>query len=156
MKIRINYKVIHLIMPFEEEQKIFDHFVKNSGLKHSDQRREILLTFLKTEKHLTADELYRLVKKRNLSVGVATVYRALKLICESGLGRELRLDNNSVRYEHLYNHEHHDHLYCVNCGELTEVIDPKIEKLQEKLARKNDFKMHGHRLLIHGLCRECS
>jgi Fur family ferric uptake transcriptional regulator len=142
-------------MPFEEEQKIFDHFVKNSGLKHSDQRSQILLTFLKTEMHLTADELYRLVKKRNPSVGVATVYRALKLICESGLGRELRLDNNSVRYEHLYNHEHHDHLYCVNCGELTEVVDPEIEKLQEKLAKKNGFKMNGHRLLIHGLCREC-
>jgi len=142
-------------MAFKEEQKIFDDFVRKSGLKHSDQRREILLTFLKTEKHLTADELFRLVKQRHASIGIATVYRTLKLICESGLGRELRLDENSVRYEHLYNHKHHDHLYCVNCGELTEVVDAEIEKLQEKLARKNSFKMHGHRLLIHGLCSEC-
>ena len=105
-------------MAFEEEQKIFNDYVHSRGLKHSGQRKDILLTFLKTEKHLTADELYRLVKKRNPSIGTATVYRTLKLLRESGLCREFRLDDGTTRYEHLYNHEHHDHLICSICGNL--------------------------------------
>jgi len=143
-------------MIFKEEIDLFDDCVRSKGLKQSGQRRDILRTFLKTEKHLTADELFHLVKKKNPSIGVATVYRTIKLICDCGLGRELRLDNNSVRYEHLFNHDHHDHLYCKNCGELTEVVDVEIERLQEKLAKKAGFKMQGHRLIIHGLCRKCS
>lgn len=142
-------------MIFKEEIDLFDDCVRSKGLKQSGQRRDILRTFLKTEKHLTADELFHLVKKKNPSIGVATVYRTIKLICDCGLGRELRLDNNSVRYEHLFNHDHHDHLYCKNCGELTEVVDVEIERLQEKLAKKAGFKMQGHRLIIHGLCRKC-
>ncbi len=142
-------------MAFEEEQKIFDDFVKNRGLKHSDQRREILSTFLKTEKHLTADELYRLVKKRNKSIGTATVYRTLKLLSESGLCREFRLDDGTARYEHLYGHDHHDHLICTSCGILEEVVDPEIEKLQEKLAIKRGFKISNHKMEIYGTCRKC-
>jgi Fur family ferric uptake transcriptional regulator len=142
-------------MIFKEEIDLFDNCFRSKGLKQSGQRRDILRTFLTTEKHLTADELFHLVKKENPSIGVATVYRTIKLICDCGLGRELRLDNNSVRYEHLFNHDHHDHLYCKNCGELTEVVDVEIERRQEKLAKKAGFKMQGHRLIIHGLCKKC-
>ena len=142
-------------MAFEKEQKIFDDFIKNRGLKHSDQRREILLMFLKTEKHLTADELFRLVKQKNPSVGVATVYRTLKLICESELGREFRPDDGIARYEHLYGHEHHDHLICTSCGDLLEVVNPEIERLQVELARANGFYMSSHKLEIYGTCKSC-
>jgi len=142
-------------MAFEEEKNIFDTFVINQGLKQSDQRRDVLITFLKTERHLTADELFRLVKKKNPSIGVATVYRALKLICDSGLGRELKLENDAVLYEHNYNHDHHDHLICTQCGMFIEVVDSEIEKLQEKLAKKQGFIIQRHKLLIYGLCRDC-
>ena len=143
-------------MAFEEEQKIFDDFVKNRGLKHSDQRKEILLTFLKTEKHLTADELFRLVKKKHASIGIATVYRTLKLICESGLGREFRPDDGIARYEHLYGHGRHDQLICNNCGNLLEVVSPEIEKLQEKLASAHGFHISSHKLEIYGTCKSCT
>jgi Fur family ferric uptake transcriptional regulator len=142
-------------MAYEEEEKIFDDFVKKKGLKHSDQRRGILRTFLKTERHLTADELYGLVKRRNPAIGFATIYRTLKLLCECGLSRELKLENGSVRYEHLYGHEHHDHLICLKCGKFIEVVDPGIEKLQEKLAKTKGFILRGHKLLLYGTCRGC-
>ncbi|MBI5740991.1 MAG: transcriptional repressor [Nitrospirae bacterium] len=142
-------------MAFDEEQKILDDFVREKGLKHSGQRKDILLTFLKTEKHLSADELYALVKKKNPAIGIATVYRTLKLLCESGLSSELRLGSGAVRYEHFYGHEHHDHLVCVKCGEFIEVVDPEIEKLQERLAAKEDFSLQGHKLLMYGICRKC-
>ena len=142
-------------MAFEEEQKIFDDYVRNKGLKQSGQRKDILLTFLKTEKHLTADELYRLVKRKNSAIGTATVYRTLKLLSESGLCREFRLDDGTARYEHLYGHDHHDHLICTSCGGFEEVLDPEIEKLQEKLARKHGFKISNHKMEIYGTCRKC-
>lgn len=142
-------------MAFEEEQKIFDDFVKEKGLKHSLQRKDILLTFLRTEKHLTADELHALVKKKNPAIGIATVYRTLKLLCECGLSSELKLGDGSVRYEHLYGHEHHDHLLCMKCGEFTEVVDPEIERLQESLAKKKGFKIKGHKLIMYGICSKC-
>jgi Fur family ferric uptake transcriptional regulator len=142
-------------MAFRAEQQIFNNFVKGKGLKQSDQRQEILMTFLKTEKHLTADELYRLVKRKNPQIGFATIYRTLKLLCESGLCRELKLEDGSVRYEHLYGHDHHDHLICIKCGKFIEVVDPEIEKLQERLASKEDFTLQGHKLLMYGICREC-
>lgn len=142
-------------MAFEEENRIFDDYVRSKGLKHSGQRQDVLFTFLRTEKHLTADELFRLVKRRNPRIGVATVYRALKLICESGLGRELRPEGEAVLYEHNYKHDHHDHLVCTQCGRLIEVVDPEIEKLQLKLARREDFTLEGHKMLLYGICRDC-
>jgi Fur family ferric uptake transcriptional regulator len=111
--------------------------------------------FLKTEKHLTAEELHRLVQKRHPSVGTATVYRTMKLLRDSGLCRELRLDDGSTRYEHLYDHDHHDHLVCIGCGALVEVLDPQIEKLQEKLARRHGFRIISHKLELYGTCRKC-
>jgi Fur family ferric uptake transcriptional regulator len=143
-------------MSIEEEKNIFADYVRSKGLKQSGQRQDILVAFLNTEKHLTADELYRLVKKKNPSIGVATVYRTLKLICESGLGRELRLGNESVIYEHNYKHGHHDHLVCTECGALIEVVDPEIERLQERLAKKEGFKLKGHKLLMFGICKKCN
>lgn len=141
-------------MVFEEE-KIFDDFVKTRGLKNSEQRRDILRTFLKTEKHLTVEELHKLVKKVNPSIGTATVYRTLKLLRESGLCREFKLDDGTSRYEHLYGHEHHDHLICENCGNILEVCDHEIERLQEKLAKKHGFRITSHKLEIYGICSKC-
>ncbi|RJQ44825.1 MAG: transcriptional repressor [Nitrospiraceae bacterium] len=142
-------------MAFEVEQKILDDFVKNKGLKHSSQRKDILMAFLRTEKHLTAEELYSLVRKKNPAIGIATVYRTLKLFCDCGLSRELRLGSEAVRYEHLYGHEHHDHLVCLTCGDFIEVVDPEIEHLQEKLARKEGFTLQGHKLIMYGICQGC-
>jgi Fur family ferric uptake transcriptional regulator len=142
-------------MAFEEEEKIFDDFLRTRGLKHSEQRRDILKTFLETEKHLKADELDELVKKVNPSIGRSTVYRTLKLFRESGLCRELKLDDGTSRYEHLYGHEHHDHLICKSCGNLHEVYDHEIERLQENLAKKHGFMITSHKLVMYGICSKC-
>ena len=76
-----------------KEEKVLEDYITGKHLKHSEQRREILSIFLGTEKHLTADELYRMVKGKYPGTGYATVYRTLKLLCESGLCRELRYED---------------------------------------------------------------
>jgi len=74
-------------MVSEKEEKIFEDYLATKSLKHSEQRKEILHIFLKHDKHLTANELYRIVKKKYPTVGYATIYRTLKLLCECGLCR---------------------------------------------------------------------
>jgi Fur family ferric uptake transcriptional regulator len=142
-------------MAYLEETEIFEKYVRSRNLRYSEQRMQILDAFLRTEKHLTAEELYRLVQKKNPSIGTATIYRTLKLLRESGLCRELRLDDGTTRYEHLYGHEHHDHLICTSCGSFDEALDPEIEKLQEKLAKERGFQINSHKLEIYGTCRKC-
>jgi Fur family ferric uptake transcriptional regulator len=142
-------------MDYKKENEIFDDYVRSRGLKQSSQRKEVLHTFLKTERHLTVDELHHLVKKKNPEIGIATIYRTMKLLRDSGLCREFRLDDGTTRYEHLYNHKHHDHLICSDCGVFIEVLDPEIEKLQEKLAKKHGFRIKNHKLEIYGTCRRC-
>lgn len=139
----------------QKERGVFQEYIRGKNLRHSEQRMQILDVFLKMEKHLTAEELHRLVQRKNPSIGTATVYRTLKLLRDSGLCRELRLQDGTTRYEHLYEHEHHDHMVCTDCGVLVEVLDPRIEKLQEKLAKDHGFHIKSHKLEIYGICRKC-
>lgn len=142
-------------MPYEKEQRIFEDYIRSKNLKSSGQRIQILEIFLKSEKHLSAEELYRMVKGVSPAIGYATIYRTLKLFCECGLCRELRLEDGIIRYEHLYGHEHHDHLICVKCGKFEEVMEPEIERLQKRIAQKKGFILQKHRLNMYGVCKRC-
>ena len=134
---------------------IFNKFINEKGLRHSRQRENILNVFLGIEQHVSIDELWLAVKKIHPSVGYATVYRTLKLLCKSGLCTEIRFEDGSTRYEHLYKHQHHDHLICTRCGRLVEVMNNEIEKLQEQLMKRYGFLPQYHRLNLYGICHEC-
>ena len=142
-------------MRHKKELDIFEAHIRNKNLKYTEQRIQILKTFLETERHLTAEELYILVKKEFPSIGYATICRTIKLLCECELCRELKIEDGVTRYEHLYGHEHHDHLICINCGSFVEVVSPEIERLQEKLSEENDFVLKRHRLELYGICKKC-
>ncbi len=142
-------------MSFKKEREMLSNYIQSRNLKHSEQRQLILEIFLKTEHHLTAEEIYETVKKKNPSIGYATIYRTMKLLGEAGLCRELLVEDGVTRYEHLYNHKHHDHLICTRCKKFIEVFSPEIEKLQEKIAKKNGFVLERHRLELYGVCRDC-
>lgn len=111
--------------------------------------------FLRTEGHLTAEELTAAVKKRDKTIGQATVYRILRILADSGIAREVRLGDGAVRYEHNIGHEHHDHLICESCGKTVEIVDEEIERLQKKLAEKHRFVIARHVMNIYGLCEHC-
>jgi len=81
---------------------ILRRYLKNNGLLHSRQREQILDVFLKTGKHPTINNLYDLVRKRNPQIGLATVYRTMKVICDAGLARETDFGDGTKRYEHKY------------------------------------------------------
>ena len=142
-------------MPAKPEAKVLDDYLAARRLRRSARRRLVVDAFLDTERHLTADELYRLVRAKHPAVGYATVYRTLKLLCECGLCRAVSFEDGVTRYEHQFNHDHHDHLVCTRCGRVVEVVDPAIERLQERLARRHGFRPERHRMEMYGLCRRC-
>ncbi len=138
-----------------DAKDIFLSNIRKKGLRNTKQREEILEAFLSADGHITIDDLYATVKKRDPEIGYATVHRNLKLMCESGLADEIKIGNKKARYEQKYGHEHHDHLICLKCGRFIEVNDERIERLQDKLAEANDFKPMRHKMEIYGLCKKC-
>lgn len=139
----------------KEARKAFSTFLQNTGLRVTHQRLLILNVFLKSERHLTPEELYTIVKKKDPSVGQATVYRTLKLLSDSGIAMEVDFGDGVMRYEHKFGHDHHDHLICERCKKSIEVVDEKIERLQEGLAIKHGFQLTGHKMYLFGVCSKC-
>jgi Fur family ferric uptake transcriptional regulator len=140
---------------FAKEKEIFFEHLKQAGFKKTAQRELILEVFLRTEGHLSAEDLYGLVKAEDPTVGFTTVYRTLKLLSECGLAREEGLGDNRMRYEHNYNHPHHDHLICTRCGDLIEFYSEIIEKKQDEIAETYHFLPTHHSLRIWGLGSAC-
>lgn len=140
---------------FEVEKAILDEHIQAAGLRRTGQRELILETFLSTEDHLTSEDLYGLVQKQDDSIGLTTVYRTLKLLTEAGLAREVRFGDNKTYYEHHYNHEHHDHMICTECGKVIEFFSPEIEALQDQMAGNFGFRPTHHSLRLWGVCSEC-
>jgi Fur family ferric uptake transcriptional regulator len=88
-------------------------------------------------------------------VSRATVYRTIDVLVKNNMVRKLELGDGRARYEHKINSTHHDHLICVHCGRIEEFMDEEIEKLQEKIVDKLDFKLirHIHQLFV--ICNDC-
>jgi len=134
---------------------IFVDYLSKKNLRDTPQREQILDAFLKREEHVTAEQLYDMVKKKDPSIGQATVYRVLKLMVEAGLAREVDFGEGVMRYEHRYNHPHHDHLVCRGCGKTVEVVDSIIEELQKRVAESFGFELTDHEMYLYGLCENC-
>jgi Fur family transcriptional regulator, ferric uptake regulator len=140
---------------FKKEKEIFLEHIQKSGLRRTAQRDLIMEIFLRTEEHLTSEDLYWLVQKDDATVGHTTVYRTLKLLTEAGLAREVRFGDNKTYYEHHYNHDHHDHMICTECGKVIEFLSQAIESLQDEMADKLGFRPTHHSLRMWGVCSEC-
>lgn len=134
--------------------QVFADYIAKSGLKNTPQRRLIAGVFLKAGKHVGSEELYDMVRKQDSSVGQATVYRTLKLLCDAGLATEMYFGDGITRYEPV-DDTHHDHLICRRCGKNIEVVDENIERLQEELAARHGFTLTSHRMYLYGDCPDC-
>jgi Fur family ferric uptake transcriptional regulator len=141
---------------FVKERAILDSYIKEKGLRRTPQRETVLEVFLSAEHHITLDELYKRVRRKDQSIGHTTVYRTMRLLAEAGLCNEMDFGDGVSRYEHAYEHGHHDHLICTRCGACIEAEDPGIEKMQNKLAERFGFTPERHKLQIYGRCKECA
>ena len=138
-----------------EEKEVFGAYLSKNHLKRSEQREVILDTFLRSDRHLTVDDLLQMVQKRRPDIGRTTVYRTLKLLQSAGLAQELALDGQR-KFERDYKREHHDHFICKSCGAIFEFTSAEIERLQDEIAADIGFAIEGHRHQIYGACRDCT
>jgi Fur family ferric uptake transcriptional regulator len=139
----------------QDPMHIFAEYIADNGLKNTPQRRLIVDVFFKAGKHLSTEELYNVIREKDNTVGQATVYRTLKLLCDAGLAKELNFGETTARYEPIEDDSHHDHLICTVCGKNQEVMDTEIERLQDELARRYGFTLTAHRMILYGVCSEC-
>ncbi|QQS33293.1 MAG: transcriptional repressor [Acidobacteriota bacterium] len=140
---------------FEEEQILFENYLRSAGLRRTEQRDLILRTFLDVGDHITSEDLYRLVSEIDPTVGLTTVYRTLKLLTAAGLAQEVRFGDNKTYYEKLHSDEHHDHMICTSCGLVIEFFSPDIEALQDEMAASFGFEATHHSLRLWGYCAKC-
>ncbi len=144
-----------IVMAKNPEREIFVSYLKQKGLRNTKQREEILDAFLTSDGHITVEELYHAVTKKDHGIGYATVHRNLNLLRECGLAEEIKIGNQRTKFETPHGQGHHDHLICLKCGRLIEVNDEKIERLQVRLAETNNFTPVRHKLEIYGYCNKC-
>ncbi len=143
-------------MEYDELLAEFRIILKSNKLKFTSQREAILQTLYTHPQHFTSENLYLLVKKNyaKLNIGIATVYRTLSLLEENGLVSSISLGTQGKKFE-IANKPHHDHLICEGCGEIIEFENPKIEQLQEEVAKENGFLLTNHLMQLYGLCQKC-
>ncbi len=134
---------------------IFAGYLKSNGLKMTRQRRLIVTTFLSTDGHLSADELYEEVRKKDSGIGFTTVFRTLKAMTECGLARETDLNDGRTRFERLYRRPKHHHIVCQECHKTIEFFSPELEELQASIASEYGLKPVQQRHQIYGICKEC-
>lgn len=126
--------------------------LKSIGLKATLPRLKILDLFEQSDKrHMTAEEVYRLLSDEGQDIGLATVYRVLTQFEQAGLLIRHHFDNEKAVYE-LNQGSHHDHLVCVQCGKVEEFYDPEIEQRQQKIAADHGFALHEHALYLYVDC----
>jgi Fur family ferric uptake transcriptional regulator len=125
------------------------------GLRSTDQRRIIVETFFQAPNHVSIEELLAQVRLQDPRVGYATVYRTLKLLTECGVAFERRFGDGLTRYELADEESHHDHLICVECGTIIEFEEPRIDQIEEEIAKRHGFALRSHKHEMYGVCADC-
>jgi Fur family transcriptional regulator, ferric uptake regulator len=126
--------------------------LKSSGLKATLPRLKILEIFQGSSvRHLSAEDVYKLLLAENLDVGLATVYRVLTQFEQAGILSRNHFESGKAVFE-LDQGTHHDHLVCLDCGRVEEFFDEEIERRQHKIAEERGFKLTEHALSLYGNC----
>ena len=126
--------------------------LKTIGLKATLPRLKILNLFENSPvRHLTAEDVYKVLLNEGMDIGLATVYRVLTQFEQAGLLIRHHFESGKAVFE-LNQGGHHDHLVCLQCGRVEEFVDPEIERRQTKIAKERGFTIHEHSLHIYADC----
>ena len=139
----------------------FKKRLKEKGLKVTNQRL-VVLEALETSsnQHLTAEQIFDLVKADNPEIGLATVYRTIQVLLELHLIDRVNFDDGSERYEIVRTgttgaRHHHHHLICINCGKVFEFEEDMLEGLETEIEKETGFRVIDHEVKLYGYCKEC-
>lgn len=127
-------------------------YLASQGLKYSEQRWKIAELVLQTGGHADAQAVVDLVKHRHPDIGAATVYRNLKVLCDARILKESLNDASGRMIYELFEDEHHDHIICMDCGEIFEFHNDKIESAQSSVLKGMQFNEVRHRHVVYAKC----
>jgi len=132
-----------------------DEFIRQKGLRRTAQREAVVEAVFSKDEHFTADDLYERVRKTDATTSRATVYRALTLLVESELLREIDLGDNQTTYDpNFLNKPAHNHLVCIDCGRVVEFEDAQVAALNECLTQRLGFRPVRQTLKIEATCEQ--
>lgn len=143
------------------DREEFEKLLREKGLKVTTQRLAVLTVLSqKPDSHLTAEEIYDLVRVSNPEIGLATVYRTIQMLLELKIIDRIYLDDGYVRYElgHVYEDEdshHHHHLICIKCGRVMSFQGDLLEEFENKIEGKTGFQIQDHDVKLYGYCADC-
>ena len=137
------------------EFDLFKDFLRQTNLRWTPQRKMILEVFLSFEGHVEIESLKNKIRLHQPDLGIATLYRTLKLLTDCGLVEAHSLQNGKKTYERMFHVRHHDHLICTCCGETIEFEHPLIEKYQLQICEQYGFTLKNHKMELFGICRNC-
>ena len=145
-----------IAISYDDVLENFKKLLKQNKLKYTTQRELILKIIYDNSGHFTPEDIYNLIKENHpdIKLGIATIYRTLTLLEDANIVSSISFGTQGKKYEFGLK-EHHDHLVCLECGGIEEFFDDTIEKQQEAIAKKFNFKMTNHVMKITGICEAC-
>jgi Fur family ferric uptake transcriptional regulator len=137
------------------EKVNFRTLLEVDGNEGVQERLNIIDVFLETDKHITLEHLYRLLRERGYDYEPEIVRQSMNRMVDLGFAQKKQFEGQPIRYEHRHLGRHHDHLICTKCGKIVEFADEQLESLQVRIAAQRGFHMLQHKMEIYGLCADC-
>ena len=124
--------------------------LKKEGLRFTEQRKFIWDEITSSDDHREAEDIFLSLRKKNINVSRATVYRTIDVLVKNNLVRKLDIGDAPSKYENKIDSHHHDHMICLETGDIIEFYDEELENLQDEIAKKHGYKVirHVHQLFV--------
>jgi Fur family transcriptional regulator, ferric uptake regulator len=132
-----------------------EHLKAKGKLRATPERFAILDAVLESQGHFDAEGLYYRLITAGVKVSKATIYNTLDLLQECGLVSKYRFAENSSRYEKAFGRPHHHHLICLECGDILEFVNEKLERIQDEVCTERRFTPQSSSLQVFGICSKC-
>ena len=142
-------------MKKKSELQVFREYLKKNRLRYTKERERIIKEIFATHDHFDVDALYLTIRQKGINISKASIYRLIPLLIDAGLIQDVFFEDGHMHYEHIYGHEHHCHLRCIECGKIEEFTDPRLNQIEGDLVERFGFKILDYKLNVKGLCPGC-
>lgn len=135
---------------------LFRRYLRDQGLPITQQRETIAEIIFNSTEHQSVEDIEARLRQRGEKIGKATIYRTLEMLVKSGLVAEHDFGEGFKRYEHLFGQAPvREHLVCTECGKVTAIDSPELQRVQHDVAQRQGFLPARYRLAIYGICKDC-
>ena len=141
----------------KDPKDVFKKYCSKHGMRYTPEREIIIDEIYCKDGHFDIDELFLRIRRKhpNIKLAKGSIYRTIPHLIRAGLIRESLAEDAHISYEHTMGHQHHDHMKCIGCGKIFEFYEEGIDRIQQELCRRRNFKMMRHTHVIDGYCRKC-